>query len=153
NLPLPPPGFRGLDPDRPVTVYRRNLPHLRQDGATYFVTFRLADSLPQSKLQYLRRLRAEGERTHPPPRSEEDWQERTREITGRAEAWLDEGHGACSLREPRWADELRDRLHHFQGERYLLSCWAIMPNHCHLAIRPNEGQDLEELLGAMKAIV
>ena len=40
-----PPGFQGLRTDIPVTVYYRHLPHWRQDGATYFVTFRLADSL------------------------------------------------------------------------------------------------------------
>ncbi len=28
--------------------YRRNLPHLRLEDATYFVTFRLADSIPES---------------------------------------------------------------------------------------------------------
>ena len=46
---LPPPGFRPFDPFdpyRPVRVYRRNLPHWRQDGATYFVTIHCADSLP-----------------------------------------------------------------------------------------------------------
>ena len=56
NLP-PPPGFQGLHPDKPVTVYVRHLPHWRQEGATYFVTFRLHDSLPQSKLQELDRVR------------------------------------------------------------------------------------------------
>ncbi|MCA9143628.1 MAG: hypothetical protein KDB05_12615, partial [Planctomycetales bacterium] len=70
---LAPPNFRGLRPDIPVTVYYRHLPHWRQEGATYFVTFRLADALPQEKLRYLQRLRAEWERRHPPPRSEEDW--------------------------------------------------------------------------------
>src|SRR5438045_2452862 len=49
NLP-PPQGFEGLDPNKPLTVYYRHLPHGWQDGATYFVTFRLADSLPQEKL-------------------------------------------------------------------------------------------------------
>jgi hypothetical protein len=56
NLP-PPPGFQGLHPDQPITVYQRHLPHWRQDGATYFVTFRLADSLPQSKLDELAALK------------------------------------------------------------------------------------------------
>ena len=31
-----------------MRVYERNLPHWRQEGGTYFVTFRLADSLPAS---------------------------------------------------------------------------------------------------------
>jgi putative transposase len=64
NLP-PPPGFQGLHPDQPITVYQRHLPHWRQDGATYFVTFRLADSLPQSKLDELAALKEAWERQHP----------------------------------------------------------------------------------------
>lgn len=56
NLP-PPPGFQGLHPDKPLTFYMRDLPHWRQEGATYFVTFRLADSLPQAKLRELDELR------------------------------------------------------------------------------------------------
>jgi hypothetical protein len=45
----PPPGFQGLHPDKLLCTYQRHLPHWRQEGATYFVTFRLGDSLPQSK--------------------------------------------------------------------------------------------------------
>jgi hypothetical protein len=52
-----PPHFRGLHPDLPVTAYHRHLPHWRQQGATYFVTFRLGDALPQSKLRLLKRMR------------------------------------------------------------------------------------------------
>jgi hypothetical protein len=68
NLPSPP-GFQGLHPDKPVTTYVRHLPHWRQGGATYFVTFRLGDSLPQSKLDELDQMRREWEQQHPPPRS------------------------------------------------------------------------------------
>jgi hypothetical protein len=51
NRPAPP-GFQGLHPDIPVTFYYRHLPHWRQDGATYFVTFRLAEHLYRC-LQYI----------------------------------------------------------------------------------------------------
>jgi REP element-mobilizing transposase RayT len=152
ELPPTPPGFRGLDPDKRVRVYTRHLPHWRQDGATYFAAFRLADSLPEAKLIQLRNLRAHWEHTHPQPRSEKDWEDYAREYTRRAEAWLDEGHGACHFQEQRWADDLRERLHHFQGERYQLSAWVIMPNQCHLVIRPFDGNELEDLLGAMKGV-
>ena len=152
NLPSPP-GFRGLHPDLPITVYQRQLPHWRQAGATYFVTFRLVDSLPQEKLQLLQRMRVEWERTHPHPRSDRDWEEYAREVTGKAEAWLDEGYGACQLRDPRWVKDLQERLHHFQDVRYSVSCWVIMPNHCHAVIKPFEGYPLEDSLQAMKGLV
>lgn len=148
----PPPGFRALHPDLPVTVYRRRLPHWRQQGATYFVTFRLPDALPQEKLQFLKRLRIEWERTHPEPRCEMDWEDYACKFTARIERWLDEGYGDCHFRERRWVDNLSERLHHFQGERYFLSCWAILPNHCHAVIRPCDGYSLEEVIGGVKGV-
>lgn len=151
-LTLPsPPNFRGLDPDSEVTAYYRHLPHWRQCGATYFVTFRLADSIPQEKLRDLRFLREEWENAHPEPRSEEDWSEYAKNVTRAAERYLDEGCGVCHFHSREWCEELRRRLHHFQDERYFLSCWAIMPNHCHAVIRPSGGHELEDVIGGMKA--
>src|SRR2546427_4561058 len=40
------PIFHPFDADGPLRVYVRNLPHWRQPGATYFVTFRQDDSIP-----------------------------------------------------------------------------------------------------------
>ena len=151
DRPLPP-GFVGLHPDKRIRKYTRHLPHWRQEGATYFVTFRLADSLPEAKQTEIKNLRAHWEYSHPEPRSEQDWEEHARDLIRRTEAWSDEGHGACYFREQRWADVLRDRLHYFHGERYQLNCWVIMPNHCHLILRPFEGYELEDLIGAMKGV-
>ena len=91
----PPPGFRGLHPDLPVTIYHRRLPHWRQPGATYFLTFRLADALPQSKQSELQQWRAEWELTHPEPRNEAEWLDFARRHAVRVEGWLDEGYGEC----------------------------------------------------------
>src|ERR1043165_9368570 len=60
----PPPTFQGLREDLPLEVYQQVLPHWRQDGATYFVTFRLADSLPHEKLEELRTFKAEWQKKH-----------------------------------------------------------------------------------------
>jgi putative transposase len=46
-----------VDPEADFQVYRRNLPHRRQAGVTYFVTFHLADSLPAQKLAALEEQR------------------------------------------------------------------------------------------------
>jgi len=84
NLP-PPPGFRGLQEDLPLTSYVRNMPHWRQVGATYFVTFRLADSLPRSKLDELTSMKADWEQKHPEPRSQEALDELARFVFERVE--------------------------------------------------------------------
>ena len=148
----PPAGFRGLQSGLPVTKYERHLPHWRQVGATYFVTSRLADALPQQKLGFLRRLRAEWERAHPVPRSEQDWEEYARRFTQQVERWLDEGYGECHFNERCYVEDLVERIKHFHGSRYFLSCFVIMPNHFHLVIAPFGEHRLEELLGAMKGV-
>jgi len=145
----PPPGFQGLDPEKPIMVYRRHLPHWRQDGATYFVTFRLADALPQSKLRELKALKREWQHrlNHTNWQSlvrTTDWQSILRSpwamcsrlVMERVEEWLDQGMGACWLRQPEFAQMVAEALHHFDGVQYELGCYVIMPNHVHLVLRP-----------------
>lgn len=166
NLPAPP-GFRGLDPNAPITMYRRHLPHWRQDGATYFVTFRLADSLPQVKLRELEALKkAWGERSRTDcqsvPRASEtgmdcqsvlqDEEEFARKVMRQVEEWLDQGIGECWLKRPDVRLLVVDALHHFDNDRYELGCYVIMSNHVHLVIRPLNPREhpLEKILQGRK---
>lgn len=91
----PPPGFQGLREDKPLEVYVRHLPHWRQEGATYFDTFRLGDSLPQVKLKELEMLRTEWRERHPPPWSKVDLESLAIETMQKVELWLDQGMGSC----------------------------------------------------------
>jgi type I restriction enzyme R subunit len=45
---------------------------------------------------------------------------------------LDAGHGACVLRQPDLATIVGNSLRHFDGERYLMLDFVVMPNHVHL---------------------
>lgn len=152
NLP-PPPGFRGLQPDIPITMYHRHLPHWRQKGATYFVTFRLADALPQEKLNQLKRWREIWEREHPEPRSEQQWEEFAREITRRTEAWMDEGYGECYFRDVELAGLMANACLHFQDDRHVTFCCCVMPNHCHVVVKPLGDFELEHILDSWKGHV
>ena len=151
NLPAPP-GFQGLRSDVPLTVYVRHLPHWRQEGATYFVTFRLHDSLPKAKLNELVILRREWERRNPPPHSDEKLEELARETIRRIDRWLDQGMGSCCLNEPKAAECVAAAMHHFDSERYELGCYVIMPNHVHVVVRPLlcEEEPLERILQSWK---
>jgi REP element-mobilizing transposase RayT len=151
NLP-PPPGFQGLQPDKKLTVYVRHLPHWRQEGATYFVTFRLHDSLPQSKLNELESLRRQWEARHPPPRTTEQLEELGRESMRRQEYWLDKGMGSCRLKEPEAGKSLVNTMHFFDGNRYEVGCYVVMPNHVHTIVRPlrSEDEPLERILQSWK---
>ena len=148
-----PPGFRGLDPHKPVTMYRRHMPHWRQDGATYFVTFRLADALPQDKLQELKRWRQKWEQRHPEPRSEKQWEEFARQSFLLSERWMDEGFGECVFADLSLAKIMTDAFLHFQDDRYLTFSYTVMPNHCHIAVKPLGTWALEKILDSWKGFV
>jgi putative transposase len=145
-----PPHFAPLDWSKPITKYRRKLPHWVQDGATYFITFRLADSLPREKLDELERLREQWERAHPEPRSEEDWQRFHRETMQRVDDWLDAGAGGCWLRDESCAAIVTRAMHHFDNERYVLSSYCVMPNHAHVTLQPLDGHEPSEILKSWK---
>ena len=151
NLP-PPPGFVGFDPQKPVRIYERNLPHWRQEGVTYFTTFRLADSIPAGRLRELAALREQWERLNPPPRSEDQWQEISRTTFEHIERWLDGCSGCCVLQESFAADIVEQKLKHFAGVQYELGAFVIMPNHVHVLVRPfsDAEQPLEAIEQAWK---
>ena len=45
---------------------------------------------------------------------------------------LDAGVGRCFLAKPEIADLVAEVLHHFDGSRYSMYAWCLMPNHVHL---------------------
>lgn len=113
-------------PGAPKGWYSRGyLPHLDVPGILQFITFRLADSLPQQVLEQLE------QELSGLALSERDM-ERRRKI----EYWLDSGLGSCALRHPRMAEVMQQTLLKFDGERYRLIAWCIMPNHVHVLIEP-----------------
>ena len=149
----PPPSFRGLDFSRPILRYDRHLPHWRQEGATYFVTCCLADSIPANKKHELEFMRREWESKYPPPRNDAAWNELAQTVFRGVERILDSGHGQCWFAQNDYADELWRTLLHFHHQRYEVGCFVIMANHYHMTMRPFPDNDLEKELGAIKRTV
>ena len=89
-----------FEPNKQTHKTRRNLPHWTQLGKMYFVTFRLADSLPQKRLEQIQQERKIWSACHSKPYSEQEWQEYHRLFSERIEHWLDAGHGECILAQP-----------------------------------------------------
>jgi putative transposase len=117
-------GFRGWHE-------RAYLPHRDEPGLTQFVTFRLADTYPQS-------LRSEWEHLW---RIEENRERRTK-----LEAYLDRARGECHLREPVIAKLVegnflthsslsKPQMPPSTAMRYELRAWCIMPNHVHVLFK------------------
>ncbi len=82
------------------------LPHWQQPGATYFVTFRMADSIPAHLRNELKAERAIWLNLHPEPWTAEVEAEYHERFSGAVERWLDAGHGSCALRDPGLAQVL-----------------------------------------------
>ena len=146
-----PTSFTPLHPNKQVTVSNRHLPHWRQMGATYFVTFRLADSLPQT---LLRRLKSEREAwlvRHVDPTDDECKARAKAEIRLIDES-LDRGSGSCLLANRAATDILEERLRYFDGEQYNLFSFVTMPNHVHACLKPLGDHELDRILEAWKSV-
>jgi putative DNA methylase len=121
---------------------RDYLPHFDQPGLVQAITFRLDDSMPAEVLARWRDELA----FLPDEKSKAELQRRIAD-------YLDAGHGECLLRDPRIAKIVEDALLHFDGERYRLLAWVVMPNHVHVLIETREGWPLAGLAHSWKGFV
>ena len=139
------------DPRQPVEVTRNHLPHWSQQATTYFVTFRSADSLPGEKLRRHVEARRRFEQAQGPrPWSPEIERDYHRRFSGTVERWLDAGSGDCPLRDPGNARIVEDTLLFFDGQRYRLHAWVVMPNHVHVLFETRDEQTPSTLLQSWK---
>ena len=113
---------------------RGYLPHVDVPGLFQSITFRLADSLPHDVIERLAQEKL-------------DDVERRKRI----EALLDAGHGECLLQRRKVAEIVEDALLHFDGERYRLLAWCIMPNHVHALIETRAGHPLAKVVHSWKS--
>lgn len=153
-----------FDEHQAVRIYQRNLPHWRQDGCTYFVTFRLVDSIPagvQREWEYeqaawlkARGIQYDGRRG--------SWRSQLRKLpqqeqflfekhfNRQVQACLDRGLGECWLKEPECINAVREQLFKADGQSHHLGDFVIMPNHVHLLTTPISGHELEIIFKAIK---
>jgi putative DNA methylase len=125
-----PPGWRS----------RGYLPHFDGGAIPQMITFHLADSLPAEVLARFENELATVPETKANP-----------ERRKRIEAYLDSGAGKAWLSRPEVATVVETALLHFDGTRYQLHSWVIMPNHVHALITPVEGHGLAEIVHSWKS--
>lgn len=104
---------------------RGYLPHRDKINLLQSLTFRLVDSLPQNLLI---KLKQELEKM---PEEKQDLEQRIK-----IEKYLDAGIGCCALKHPHMAEKVQDAFFKFDGDKYKLIAWCIMPNHVHILIEP-----------------
>jgi REP element-mobilizing transposase RayT len=127
---------------------------LKTEGGIYFVTFRLADSLPRETVARLAERHVEmqyrARATNLALLSNASTARQAQEAA-EIEALLDRGSGAAWLRKPELAETVAQTLRHFEGERYHLHAWVVMPNHVHVVVEPSGRQSLGEILHSWKS--
>lgn len=139
-----------FDPWAEIEHTRNRLPHWQQSGATYFVTWRLADSIPKAKLDQHHGERLAWLKFHPRPWTPDVEGEYHRLFSLRIDRFLDAGHGACQLRRGKNAQVLSRALDHFEGRRYSMISYVIMPNHTHLLFSINPVWKIGDLVHSWK---
>jgi REP element-mobilizing transposase RayT len=125
---------------------RRYLPHWEVPKGVYFVTFRLADSLPGCVLEELRAKSRAG-----PPIKKIPEKLVKKFPAKEIEKTLDVGHGAKHLARPEIADMVETALRAFDGVRYKLLAWCVMPNHVHVVFQPLGEWELARILHSWKS--
>ena len=130
------------------------LPHWDCEKAVYHVCFRLADSIPVEKQkQWLEErkliLNSPSFKNRKLTREEE---ERLKYLfSEKIEKCLDAGYGESLLRRPTLAGIVEEAIRHFDGERYQLHAWSIMPNHVHVIVEPEKGWELKRIVYTWKS--
>ena len=119
---------------------RGYLPHFDGRAVPQFITLHLADSLPKKVI--------------------EKWKDELRGalssrdrllLQNRIERYLDIGYGSAFMKDSRIANLVQNSLLKFDGERYKLFAWAVMPNHLHTLMRRFEGYELSDIMHSLKS--
>jgi len=119
---------------------RGYLPHFDGIELPQFITIHLADSIPQKVIkrwkQELKSLKYEQERIL---------------LQRRIEMYLDQGYGEAVLRDTRVATMVQNALLKFDGTRYRLFAWVVMPNHLHSLMTRFPTYELSDILHSLKS--
>ncbi|MGD0866531.1 MAG: transposase [Rhizomicrobium sp.] len=113
---------------------RGYLPHFDAGAVVQTITFRLADSLPRALYARIVADLADDAELRPT-----------------LDRLIDEGRGECLLKVAGNAQIVCEALEYFDGERYRLVAWVVMPNHVHAMIEQIGGYALGEIVHAWKS--
>ena len=116
------------------------LPHIYPVGATFFITFRLVDSLPQDifqsiKTEYFEKVRKINKQESDKKLREVMIYKLKKEIFGKYDRQLDDKqYGDCHLSDAKVARILWDKIFEYNEKYYTVEALAIMPNHVHILL-------------------
>ena len=118
---------------------RGYLPHFDGVIRPQFITTNLADSVPRRIIQQWRQELRFLDR------------EQQQLLRLRLERHLDQGYGKALLKNHQVAAMVQDALLRFDGVRYQLFAWVVMPNHLHSLMSRFEGYKLKNIIHSLKS--
>jgi REP element-mobilizing transposase RayT len=129
------------------TFTRRNLPHIYYPEGTYFITYRLHDSIP---INLITELKKKYENSYEEPSIRE------KRIFKKYDELLDKGcslEGNINLTDPAIAKINQQVIHQYDGKDYTLVCYCIMPNHIHLVFTLlEENRGISKIMKSIKGV-
>jgi len=140
-----------MRPYEDIDIHARNLPHWSQDNILVFATWRLKDSLPRAKLQEIEENQKAFLSGHPEPWSEEILRLYRKKVSCEMEDFLDSGRGSCVLKDENIRKEVENAMHFFDGKRYRLHAFVVMPNHVHVLFELLLGYPQTKVLHSWKS--
>lgn len=120
---------------------RGYLPHFDGRAIPQFITLRLFDSVPDGVLQrWARELDLVNSKTDQII------------LQRRIEKYLDQGYGEAFMRIHDVASMVQNELLFYDGQRYRLSSWVVMPNHIHFLMTRFEAIVLADVMQSFKSL-
>jgi len=123
----------------------RNLPHMFHHEKPIFITYRLNFNLPEKEMNRYRQLiKGWYHELRDLPKDERTF--RLQDRDKRFFDWFDKIIGLAPdlpqiLHQDGIREIIQESFHHFDGLRYTLLCYCIMPNHVHVLINPLVQED------------
>ncbi len=125
--------------DKDVITYRRNLPHILPKGGIFFITFRLAGTLPATVLNKLIEERNMYIKNADKDKSKKKKYKADKRFFSGYDKWLDSCQtGPVWFKNSIIAKIVYDIILKFDKNKYRLLCFCVMPNHAHLLIDLNK---------------
>ena len=129
-----------------IHFHRRNLPHIYKPFSTYFITFRLKGSLPLTKLLL---LREKYEQLN--PKTKDEKYENMKSFFFEYDELIHENKRLNFLIDKQVANIVKSSIHYYDGKKYNLFCFSVMPNHVHLIFHlPNEKENISDIMKGIK---
>ncbi|MBD5281753.1 MAG: hypothetical protein HDR87_09885 [Bacteroides sp.] len=142
-----------LDRSREIEKLQKYcMTHWEQYDTVQFITFRLADSLPQSVIAEIKERQELFKRNFREPWDEETLRRYNAIASPLEKELLDNGYGDCVLKNPEVRHIVIDTLLLDNGEKYDLWSLVIMPNHVHMLISVKKNYKLHQIIGSFMSI-